>query len=348
MSRVTIATWIYCEPSGEESRYPQVSGNPSSPQFQAVYWKCVATFFASSIRCNPNSPHVLFTTSSTIPRIEGVDLAALFSKWNIKVVTVPFTYIPPIGYYGLWRNQFYILDLIKYLAKVNDPEASYLILDSDCVFNKPIADLESDLQRDDLLTYDCELSPNEVANGLDSHDLMLLYNELGLVRITPPAYFGGEFFAATNVAIQRLASEIDSLWSVCLDRHHKGLKKFNEEAHFLSFLYYKLGYVNTSANSYIGRLWTQRKFRNTTDSDLSLAIWHLPAEKKYGLQRIYKQAVQCKTKFWRLNIGEEYTKYLGAYLGVPRASKLKYLQDTLTAIANRPLLGSTPPKHVKL
>ena len=44
------ATWLYAEREGEESVYPQVGGRSSSTWFQAVYWRCVAIFFASAAR----------------------------------------------------------------------------------------------------------------------------------------------------------------------------------------------------------------------------------------------------------------------------------------------------------
>lgn len=57
-------------------------------------------------------------------------------------------------------------------------------------------------------------------------------------------------------------------------------RKFNEEAHMLSFVYYKLGYEAKTANTIIKRIWTQLYgTHNVLPEDHSLTIWHLPVEK---------------------------------------------------------------------
>lgn len=63
----TLATWLYADPEGSESRYSQVEGRSSSADFQAVYWRCVVLFFATSVRHNPDARHLLYTNVSVPP-----------------------------------------------------------------------------------------------------------------------------------------------------------------------------------------------------------------------------------------------------------------------------------------
>ena len=124
---VYIATWLYAEQVGEESAYPQVGGVSSSPAFQAVYWRCVALFFATSIRHNPAARHLLYTNLDGVPHVDGFDLPAFLDRLGVEVVQVPFTYQPPPGYYSAWRNQFYVFDLIQDLARRSMPDDACLL-----------------------------------------------------------------------------------------------------------------------------------------------------------------------------------------------------------------------------
>lgn len=99
------------------------------------------------------------------------------------------------------------------------------------------------------------------------------------------------------------------VYNEMLNRYHHGLvKKFNEEAHFLSYLFYK----NTiqgggAANKYIKRMWNAPDFYNIQKEDVDLAIWHLPAGKqKYALifnkGRKIRLMNKKKIKFYFLKI----------------------------------------------
>lgn len=126
--KTVIGTWLHAEPKGAESRYPQVGGASSSSAFQDVYWRCVMLFFASSVRHNPSATHRLFTTVPSVPDVGSFSTSAFLKRLNVEVIQVPFTYLPPPGYYGAWRNQFYILDIIKYLDAHGAPDEQYVIL----------------------------------------------------------------------------------------------------------------------------------------------------------------------------------------------------------------------------
>ncbi|MDO8970748.1 MAG: hypothetical protein Q7U74_08680, partial [Saprospiraceae bacterium] len=56
-----ISTWIYLDSPEESSEYPQVGKRSHLPDFQKVYWRCVAVFFAVSTQSNPGRRHILFS-----------------------------------------------------------------------------------------------------------------------------------------------------------------------------------------------------------------------------------------------------------------------------------------------
>lgn len=315
-----ICTWFYAELPGEESYYPQVGGISSSPQFQSIYLRCVVNFFATSLRQNPDTQHIVFTNLESLPHIGSFDTMAFLHAKGIQLITLPLTYQTPIGFHGQWRNQFYIFDLIKYLTATATDEDNYFILDSDCVWIKPVSYVLPDLEHYGLLTYDLKGRENiEVSE----EDLKEIYTELdNKPMIRAPIYFGGEWFAAKGKDIKKVADEVDSVWQYGLHRFEQNQPKLIEEAYALSYIYHRLGYTAGSANPHIKRMWTAGKYipTNVSNQDYHLTLWHLPDEKKSGLRELFYQVINPQSKFWHLPTGKPLIDYLGGYLGVPKSN----------------------------
>jgi hypothetical protein len=231
--------------------------------------------------------------------------------------------LPPVGYHGSWRNQFYIFDIIKYLS--NSSFDSVVVLDSDCIFIKPISPLYEDIQKYNILTFDCGFGADEQCNGLSPIQAEEVYRELGLT-MTAPTYYGGEFFACNKNAILKLAADIDPVWNFCLNRFSAGLSKFNEEAHFLSYLYHKNDIKSGTANRYISRIWTGYGYRLIPSNVNDLTIWHLPAEKRWGIKRLFPYAVDQSSKFWRLD-DIQYRNLIASFCGIPNPNVKKLILD---------------------
>ena len=333
MQKTVIGTWLHADTKGAESSYAQVGGISSSILFQDVYWRCVCLFFASSTRHNPQAAHQLFTTVGEIPDVGDFQTRRFLETLGVQVVPVPFTYLPPPGFYGAWRNQFYILDIVKHLDQHAAADEQYVILDSDCIFTAPVQPLSEALNRCGLLALDLNLPPEEDINGITRREMTEIFQDLGQpCPEEPAAYYGGEAFAATAEAIHRLAREVDPLWQYGLERFRAGKPKFNEEAHFLSYLYLKLGYASPTANPFIRRIWTQRKLLTANQADFSLIIWHVPAEKKYGLRRLFNEMARPDSRFWTVPPGAGFARYVAHFVGIPRRSLLKKTQDLLDAV----------------
>ncbi len=331
--KTVIGTWLHAETKGTESLYPQVGGASSSSAFQDIYWRCVMLFFASSVRHNPEAAHRLFTTVAQVPDVGGFSTSGFLKRLGVEVVQVPFTYLPPPGYYGAWRNQFYILDIIRHLDTQGADDEQYVILDSDCVFTGSVDQLSRQLSHHGVLALDLDLPLDEDINGLTQRDMKQIFEEIGQPCPADAArYYGGEFFAATSEAVHRLAREVDPLWETCLARFSAGKLKFNEEAHFLSFLYAKLGYGGAPANPFAGRIWTGLKFRNTSPKDFDLIIWHIPAEKKHGIKRLYPQVIRPDSRFWTVPPGREFARYIAGYMGIPKSGLIKRSRDVFDTI----------------
>jgi hypothetical protein len=347
VTRTTITTWLYAESVDDQSHYPQVVGKgaPSSASFQAVYWRCVALFFATSRRQNPGARHILYTNVDAVPVVDGHDIAAVLSEWDVEVVRIPYTFQPPEGYFGTWRNQFYVFDVVRHLARsagLRDDDVG-VILDSDCFWVRPADRPAASARRVRALTYDIGIPEDHKQNGLTPAEMGALYPDvaaaLGLdmpVPEAPPPYIGGEIVAATGAFLRELDALAGPLWAELLRRHAAGLPKFNEEAHALSFLYYVLGVPDGTANPFVRRIWTMlRKGDDARRPDADLTLWHVPAEKRFGIPRLFAEAMKPQSAFWTVDPGEPFRRLVGRFLGVPRRSVRKLVLDVPTALADK-------------
>ena len=141
-----ISTWIYLDQPDESSEYPQVGKGSHLPEFQKVYWRCVAVFFALSRTSNPDARHILFSNcpEKDLPNVDGLDMGEYLKKQDVEIVTLPLTFQTPPGFFGKWRNQFYIFDILQFFEKNFGEDTALVVLDSDCLIN---ASLRSEERR---------------------------------------------------------------------------------------------------------------------------------------------------------------------------------------------------------
>lgn len=322
-----ICTWIYLDTPEESSEYPQVGKRSHLAEFQKVYWKCVAVFFALSTGFNPQRRHLLFSnkTREEFPQIDGFNLQDFLKSKNVEVVTLPLTWQTPEGYFGKWRNQFYIFDILQFIEKKygsqpsddfkssDDYEPGFVILDSDCIINRPLDALFAEVRRHGLLALPMPYSDTHDINGVTREGMRQIFAELdGKDPGKNPVYYGGEIFAATLPVIRQINAIAPEVWQNMLERHRAGQPKLNEEAHFLSYCYHKIGRFGT-LEGFIKRIWTSPHYSNVQSEDANLPIWHLPSEKTGGIALIFKRLT--------IDGGRWTVDKLGGYLGVPRRSK---------------------------
>ncbi|MBL7827653.1 MAG: hypothetical protein JNJ57_13550 [Saprospiraceae bacterium] len=319
-----ISTWIYLDSSEESSEYPQVGKASHLPEFQKVYWRCVAVFFSLSVQNNTGKKHLLFTNvpQDKLPEIDGLDMGRFLKEKNVEVVTLPLTWQAPKGWHGKWRNQFYIFDILQFIENQKDtPEATdtFIVLDSDCIINRSLDSLFEKIRKSDLLVLPLGYPDDFNINGITRVDMRHLYAELdGIDPGSNPEYFGGEVFAASFPVIKKINAIAPVVWQHMLERFKHGRPKFNEEAHFLSYCYHKIGSYGTLDGS-IKRIWTSPKYQNVQAADVELPIWHLPAEKTGGIALIFKQ---LNKKDWSVT-------ELSGYLGIPIRTKYLNLKHYL-------------------
>lgn len=292
MSNV-IATWFYGEKKGEESEYPQVGGLSSTPEFYETYLKCVHVFFTSAALTNPEAELIFFTNLEKIPDLVGKKTLFVehLQKLGVRIVQLELSKKLPKDWYGAWRNQMYIFDLLRWF-KENEAKKNILILDSDCLITTNLAPLFKKIEVFDAICYDttqaCEYTLEKDINGISMKQMGDLYTEFYQESCPSITYYGGELVGLSTRILPQFLETFEVLWKNNYSLYQqKKDTKLNEEAHFLSMLYHRLGIGNQEANQYIKRMWTSKHFNNCNQKDSKLAIWHMPAEKNYGFSFLF-------------------------------------------------------------
>lgn len=285
MTETAICTWFVADDANTATFFPQVGSRSDAPETQAVYWRCAVCFFASSLALNPAARH-LFFTNTRVPVIDGLDLAALFARWGVEIIDLPISYRLPKGTVGSWGNQFYIFDVLDWFA-AQAPTDRLIVLDSDCLWLRPMGEMERAIDEHGALTYelgDDEHATGSAINGLSREEMAGFLNKHGGPATERIPYFGGEIYAASLAATRRIAARARMLWPQVVAQAPDAPK---EEAHLLSIIYALDGVAAGTGNRFIRRMWTTFHHHNLVSEDQDLTIWHLPAEKKTGFADLF-------------------------------------------------------------
>lgn len=316
-----ICTWLCADNVGEESIYPQTGEKSSGQKHQNIYWRCLLLFFATSRRFNKTQKHLLFTNTKLLPVIGGKKVEQMLADLCVTVIYTDFKYKTPKGYFNLFQNQFYEFSILEYIVEHNKhQEDQYLILDSDCIFTRPVADLFEEAKSAGFISFEDACTADLVIHGLSRVDMKYLYEDLSGEPVNKiPGYHLGEFFLASVKNIQTIFNGFLELWPELMRRYQLGLPKFNEEAQTLSYLYYKNGFKASTKTDYLKRIWTNPVFyRNVEASDVDVAIWHLPSEKTFGLTRLYEKLINESDAYGFNLSNKAFLEMIKVNLGIPR------------------------------
>ncbi len=317
-----ICTWFCADQKGKESRYPQTGEISSSQRHWDIYLRCLAVFYITSTYFNRSEKHILFTNVNVIPIMADFDLMQLLKKLAVQVIHVDFNFMPPKAYHWAWKNQFYEFSILEYIAANYDEEDNFMVLDADCVFIKPSKNIFDAAETNDgFLSYIIDYSAKNDINGLSRAKMKDIYEDLlNESNIPLPEYHAGEFFLSNVRNIRKIHFDFMALWPILLEKNKNGHLKFNEEAHILSYIFYKNRFQGGGANRFIRRIWTNPVFfRNVDGNESKLSIWHIPAEKRMGLKNLFH--LIANNKFRMDYQSDELLHLLTEKLGISHLSK---------------------------
>lgn len=319
-----IVTYI-CVSEQDESLYPQVQRLSYKHQ-RLNYWQCAVVFFASSMRCNPDAEHILFTNDSKPIKYKNRDLKLLVEKFGVKVKMLPFTkFRPPVKYSSLFTNAFYKFDVMQALG--SESNDAIILLDADCVWSRPGKIAESDIDGGTALLYDVhgEIDPDKKVDGMSRHDRAALYKVIHPdYSVSAPIHIGGEIVGGQARHFKLLSEQL-------LDSYQHILQKFGDNPpHFadgrkifdgnenLGSMVFNMNLVPwKDASESIKRIWTGYAFENLDPEDLEIPIWHVPSEKLFGIPLLFKKVLNPSSDFWKTPL-DKFNIYLGGFLRIPK------------------------------
>ncbi|MBP1804550.1 hypothetical protein [Rubellimicrobium aerolatum] len=222
-----------------------------------------------------------------------------------------------------WGNQLYILDILDRIAA--DPvHDRYVVLDSDCVWPRPVGAMAQAIEAHGVLTLLLDDGSEAAPINGCSGEGMAAY----LRRVTGQGpdslrYCGGEIFAATRAEILRIAGQIDAFWAPIAAGEPVEIR---EEAHFLSCIYAANGYRLGTANPFVRRIWTTLRVHDARPADEALTVWHLPAEKRTGFRRLFRRLAR-EAASGRMGLDRLGLPLYREVMGLPRRRLGKTVRD---------------------
>jgi len=335
-AQLAICTWFVADDKANATFSPQLGKLSDAPDVQAVYWRCITVFYASSLAVNPAARHVFFSNVRP-PRIDGIELAELFAHWGVEVIPLPINWRLSPDAVSAWANQFYIFEILGYLA-ANHLAERVMVLDNDVIWLKPADAMCAAMDAaGGTLTYLLDDHPEAQdgpINGLDGDGMArFVARHGGPVEARTP-YCGGEIYAASQAMTERFAARATQLWPEIRDQAADAPR---EDGHMLSVLFALERCPIGTANGFIRRLWTTFHYHNLAPADRDLTIWHLPAEKKTGFCDLFAKVTAdpgLHPSQDAARMGLTFKSY-ARLMGWPRRSLRKLLRDGALKVAEK-------------
>ncbi len=286
--REHVCSWFFIE-DDSEADYAQVRGDASSEGFRDVYRRCIYLSFASARRAGPDAQLHLYLNQDWNPE-SSVTAGRVYrelKELGVVFHRLDYSHQPPATFTKKWRNQFFVFDVMADLLRRSAADDVAVIIDSDVLWSSK-AGAES-LWRD--LSSGVRVLPlgfdeDAVENGLSSRTLAAL-----LGREQPVEYFGGEFIGGPVAGLSHVLAASEDIYSTLMAAHGADPDLRFEEAHVLSAAYQTVGYERLAPRD-LKRMWTQPfRYRNMEPGDELITLWHVPAEKRFGWRRLYRDVL---------------------------------------------------------
>lgn len=325
-----LATGFIADAPEDGSIFPSAGGNSSDPAVQAIYWRCIAVLFYSARITNPDLRLTLFSNVSA-PTVGGQDMAPLLERLGVECRKVALTARMPRGSMQAWGNVLYFLDILDALEGEADDIALALV-DSDVVVADCLDTLFARTDDAEFLGYRVETPADEDVNGMTRRDMTRAASELdGRDRDTVDHY-GGELLATRLGNWRRHRTLFRTAFERALGGEGAAGMARTEE-HLYSIVFAQLEGRVLPANDLIKRIWTSARVNTARAGDERLALWHLPAEKRYGLHDLFGDLARLG---WPMDMSPESLRAMaGKRCGIPRKVPGKIVHDGFRQVASK-------------
>lgn len=266
----------------KKNTVPQMQGGGFDTVDKAMdsYLKNAIVALASARLHNPDAVCIL-NCNFEVPE----SLIQTVQKAGIQIHMVPFGKHESNEAFQ-WAVTQYKFDSMAYVLELMGDEDVMLLLDTDTVCMRKLDELFSEASQS-LILY-------PTAHGFCQDkraEIRFNYREMYKVKNDNLVHYGGEFFAGKKELMQKLLNACENV--IQCARESKNLKPWDDE-HVLSIAvgHFLQGRV-FPANAYIFRYWTNRFYLVSTNYYYDpVCIWHLPAEKNFGMLVLYDYFVK--------------------------------------------------------
>lgn len=323
-----LATGFVVDAPGQGTLFPAAGGNSADPPVQAVYWRCLIALFASARITNPGQRLALFCNIAP-PLVEGVAIAEVLDRYRVELHRVPLTARLPSERAAAWGNVLYFRDILDSLRAEPD-DLRVAVIDSDVLVTASLTPLWGLLDTGPITGYVVGSTEDQPINGMTRRSMAQAAEGLTGKRFAPLPHFGGELFATTIGAwkAQRwiFAQIIDQAI-----RGHGPAAEVRTEEHVYSIASALLDTPIVPANAVMKRIWTSPRHNTAQRGDEHLPLWHLPAEKRYGLNDFYRYLAQ---RGFPADLPiDSMRSVAGRLCAVPHRSLEKLLRDGVRQVA---------------
>lgn len=281
-----LATGFVVDQPAEGTTFPSAGGNSGDPRVQAVYWRCLVALFASARFTNPEQRLALFT-NVTPPVIDGVDIAGVLARYGVELHHVPLASRLVPGTTRSWGNVLYYHDIMESLVATEADDLRIAIVDSDVLVTRPLLPLFALLDNHAFAGYIVrQTDPADTVNGLSMGEMDTISRTLGATGDELALHYGGELFLASLAAWKEHRPLFASMLHDALTGTGIARGIITEE-HVFSIAFAVLRGQVASANHLIKRIWTSPRYSSVAPGDERLLLWHLPAEKRYGMRDLF-------------------------------------------------------------
>ena len=149
-------------------------------------------------------------------------------------------------------------------------------------------------------------------------------------EFAPLPHFGGELFATNIQAWKRHRAGFDTILAQASAGQGPAAGVQTEE-HVFSIAFALLDRPPADARAVIKRIWTSPRFNTAAPGDERLPLWHLPAEKRYGLADLYRAL--AGRGFPTAMPADAFRVLAGRLCAVPTRSAGKLLRDGVRQLA---------------
>lgn len=280
-----LATGLVTDGPNEGTTFPSAGGNSADPRVQATYWRCVVTLFASARITNPDLRRVLFCNAAP-PVVDGIDIAEVLARYDVEQHRVPLTARLTPSRTAAWGNVLYFLDILAELSR-QDADLSVALVDCDVLTTAPLDRLFDRIEQSSFVGYRIASGEDDDINGMTRRDMAQVASEMAGRPIAAVDHFGGELLGTTMANWQRHGQLFRALFEQCSSGSGPGANILTEE-HIYSIALALVDAGVVDGNDVIKRLWTNFRYNTVAAGDEALPLWHLPAEKRYGLADLFR------------------------------------------------------------